>query len=243
MTPEPPALDRTFATAFGISLACHAVFLGYQFVELGRHPAQPARVLDVVYEQAAEQKLRRLQTQLADMKERAAGLPDIKAPESRIRIPDRSVGMGSSSMMSGASGTGQGITARAMGELSGDLSDAGTSRAPVVDLTNLVDAAQGNPVLLSYFGAIREQIQRTANRNAWLSGEAKGGLVYVSFVLSANGQVQSASVVSNRSAQAPQLQEVALRIIKASSPFPPFPPSIGEPAKTIVVPLEFLLGS
>ena len=234
--------DRAFTIAFGISLACHALFLGWQFTQLARHPQRPPKALDVVYEsRLVERQVRRLQDQLSELKEHRASLPEIKAPESRIRIPDRPVGVDASTL-SGSGGQGQGIAARAPGELGGTLSEANATRAPVVDLTNLVDAAQGNPVLLSYFSAIREQIQRTANRNTWMTGNAGGGLIYVSFVLSATGQVQSASVLSDRSAPARPLQDVALRIIKASSPFPPFPPSIGDAAKTIVVPLEFLLG-
>ena len=97
--------------------------------------------------------------------------------------------------------------------------------------------------MLSYFSAIREQIQRAANRRTWLTGEQREGLVYVSFVLTSTGAVQEAAVVSGRSAASPDLRDVAVQIVKAASPFPPFPPSMGEPNKTIVVPLEFLLGS
>ena len=112
--------------------------------------------------------------------------------------------------------------------------------ATAVDLTNVAEAAQGNPVLLSYFEAIREQIQRTANTQTWMPpGDASAGVVYVGFVLTSAGHVQSASVVQERSTASSELVQVALRIVKASSPFLPFPPSFKEPSKAIVVPLEF----
>ena len=113
-----------------------------------------------------------------------------------------------------------------------------------MDLTNLVDAAQGDPVLLSYFSAIREQIQRAANQQTWMAGEPDAqGLVYVSFVLGAAGKVQAVSIVADRSIPSRQLQDIAMRIVKAASPFAPFPPSLAGASKTVVVPLEFLRGS
>ena len=123
------------------------------------------------------------------------------------------------------------------------MTDLMPERSSVVDLTNLVDAARGNPVLLSYFSAIREQIQQTANRQAWLTGTSTEGLVYVTFVLSATGAIREAQVVVDRSSGAAALREIALQIVTTAAPFPPFPPSVTEATKTVVVPLEFLLGT
>jgi protein TonB len=116
-------------------------------------------------------------------------------------------------------------------------------RGAVIDLTNLVEASRGDPVLLSYFSAIREQIQQTANRQPWLTGEMTQGLVYVSFTLYASGSVERVVIVGERSVDSEMLRDAALRIVKAAAPFPPFPPSMTEGHKTVVVPLEFLLGS
>lgn len=113
-----------------------------------------------------------------------------------------------------------------------------------VDLTNLTQAFQGNPVLYGYFSAIRERIQGTANDQPWMpSSAASSGVVYVGFVLNRTGELESASVISDRSDESPLLQEVALRIVKASGPFLPFPPSFPESSKAIVVPIEFSSGS
>jgi len=105
----------------------------------------------------------------------------------------------------------------------------------------MVDAAQGDPVLLSYFMAIRDQIQRTANRQTWPADGAGEGLVYVSFVLSQAGMIQSAGNVRGRSIASPALQEMAVKIVQHAGPFAPFPPSVPGGMKTIVIPLEFLL--
>lgn len=121
---------------------------------------------------------------------------------------------------------------------------AGANRwVSAIDLTNIVAAAHGNPVLLSYFSAIREQIQRVASARTWLpAGEQAGGLECVGFTLNREGEVQTAAIVSTRSASSPILREAALRIVQSAGPFPPFPPSFRESSKTIIVPLEFVLG-
>ena len=116
-------------------------------------------------------------------------------------------------------------------------------RSAIVDLTDLVEAAKGNPVLLSYFSAIREQIQQAANHRTWMTGEGHEGTVYVSFVLAANGSIRSATVLEGRSVPSRTLQGIAMQIVQSAEPFPAFPPSLPEHRKTIVVPLEFLLGS
>lgn len=214
--------ERVFTISFGISLGVHLLFIVAQLLPFDWFRFSRSRLpIEVIYEAAtAQHELEQLQVQLARAKREAAAtiLPSEAGERAQIRIPDRP-------------------------SLTSDqtLFDSLPERSSVIDLTNLVDASRGDPVLLSYFSAIREQIQEAANRRPWLGSEAGQGLVYVSFVLNASGAVQGLSVVENRSAAFPHLRDVALQIVKAAAPFPPFPPSIPEPSKTIVVPLEFLL--
>ncbi len=233
-------MDRPLVIAFCFSLACHLVLLGVQLIRLPWHSLMTdRRTLDVIYEyEIAQEDLRRLQRQLEELHDQAKqSLPDISAPSPHIRIPDRpTAGLPAEGTAPplGAPGLSASLPPLATG--------ASTSRAAVVDLANLVDATHGDPVLLSYFSAIREQIQQTANHQVWLTGEAATGLVYVSFVLTSTGDVRSTTVLADRSIPSRTLQDIALKIIKAASPFAPFPPSIAEPTKTVVVPLEFLVG-
>ena len=224
-------MERPLALALGTSLVCHTILLGIALVRLrvGTPPSR-AELLEVIYEaRVKEQELQGLQSQLAD---RRASTPvstapgSIQAPSPHIRIPTRAA-----------------MTVSPMLPSAGAVKHPDMSRPAVVDLTNLVDAAQGDPVLLTYFSAIREQIQKTANRQTWLSGQSAEGVIHVSFILNASGQVQSVAIVSDRSSSSRLLQEASLKIIKASAPFAPFPPSLSEPSKTVVVPLEFVLGS
>lgn len=236
--------------ALAISLAVHILGLGAQLLLGGqwlRRVGIAAETLDVVYEYRAGSAADAVQERLE------AGVPaeapSATAPSPQIRIPERMLlgaggGPGGPDGM-GAPGPGA-ESIRADTGLGGGPESAGTSagRAPVVDLTNLVEAAQGDPVLLSYFSIIRERIQQTANRQTWLAADQIAqGVVYLSFVLGQDGRITGVNVVADRSVRSRPLQEIALSIIKASSPFPPFPPSLGDSAKTVIVPLEFMVGS
>lgn len=227
---HPPTLtgggihDRVLTIAFGVSLGAHLMLLIGQllFLDWLSAPNKHA-LLNVIYDyEIAQQELRHLQAQLAKATRETVAAPASGSVGERlqIRIPDRPM-----------------LTADQR------VADVIPGRPSIVDLTNLVDASRGDPVLLSYFSAIREQIQQTANRATWLTGAASEGLVYVSFVLTSSGSIQDLTVVADRSVSVETLRSTARRIVKTAAPFPPFPPSMVEPSKTIVVPLEFLFGS
>ena len=212
--------DRGFLFAFGISMAVHMLFLVGQLLSLDWFQIKQHGEIEVVYEQiAVEHELRLLQERLARAKRDtiASPAPSTIGERVQIRIPDRP---------SLASGT--------------ELADIMPDHAAVIDLTNLIDASRGDPVLLSYFGAIRQQIQWAANTEEWLGEQTGEGLVFVSFILTALGELQETTIVAERSVDVQLLWEVAQRIVQTAAPFPPFPPSIAESHKTIVVPLEFL---
>ena len=218
--------DKAFTISFGISLGLHLVLIITQLLSLDLlHIPKRRTELQVVYEEAVpDQALQVLQERLAKAKRdlvASPAAPSVLGEQTQIRIPDRPL-----------------LTE------SRNLADIMPDASSIVDLTNLVEASRGDPVLLSYFSAIREQIQRTANTQAaWLTGDQGQGLVYVSFVLSSSGGVGNISIVSDRSVRAQPLWDAALGIVKTAAPFPPFPPSMAEPSKTVVVPLEFLVGS
>ena len=231
--------DRAFSIAFAVSLGLHLVLLLGQLLSLHWLNLSSSRTpIEVIYEhEAASRELERLQEHLARATQETIAVPSppTVSEHAQVRIPDRPSLSDDRSLAAVA--TGRPLTDdRALSEF------VAATPPSVVDLTNLVDASRGNPVLLSYFSAIRDQIQQAANRTTWLSGASSEGLVYISFTLSASGAIQKVTVVSERSVAAQPLQEAAIRIVRAAAPFPPFPPSMAEPNKTVVVPLEFLLG-
>ena len=217
--------DRLFFLSFNVSVGLHLLFLVGQLLSRNGPSSQTHRLaMEVLYDggedPADELQLLKEQLTRATRQTSASPAPSLSGTHTQIRIPDR--------------------PPLAAGQV---LAELAPDRGPIVDLTNLVDAARGDAVLLSYFSAIREQIQRSANDQAWLAGETDQGLVYVSFLLTASGGLQDVAIVGERSARARPLWDAALRIIRSSAPFPPFPPSMADSSKTIIVPLEFLVDS
>ena len=241
-------VDRLFTITLAISLAGHVVVFGAQLMFPSwsgfSHLPRPLRL---IYEkQVASGTSHQTVEELRQVESKRMDLPGPSStPLDSSAMRDRQLGGGLKGVVGAALPNltpqiriGEGSTG---GLPSGALPSGTWSSA--IDLTNLAQVAQGNPVLLSYFCAIREQIQQTANQRPWLSGGASSeGVVYVGFVIRRSGDIQSATVMPDRSVPSDVLREVALRIVKAANPFPPFPPSFTEPAKTIMVPIEFSLG-
>ena len=216
--------DKGFTVAFSVSLGLHLFLILGQFISINwSAPSRMRRAVEIIYDyEVAKQEVQQLQEQLARAKREAVVSPTSVSSglRTQIRIPDRP---------SLAAVT--------------TLGDTTLAHASFIDLTNLTEASGGDPVLLTYFSAIREQIQRSANRRAWVTGDEREGMVYLTFVLTTEGSAQKLAVVADRSVAFPTLREAALGILEDAEPFPPFPPSMPEASKTIVIPLEFLLGS
>jgi len=220
---ELKAHDRVFSIAFAVSIGVHLLFFIKPWRIGQRAPAAPTPT-QFIYEQAAPPHETRTIQERALRQQRDATRSTSSltgSQQAQIRIPDRS-------LLS---------TNRA-------LPDIIPQPSSTIDLTDLTAASGGDPVLLTYFSAIRQQIQQVANRRPWTAtGTQQEGLVYVAFVLTSAGAIEGIGIVSNRSIPSEQLQDISLRIVKAAAPFAPFPPSITEPSKRIIVPLEFLFGS
>ena len=118
-----------------------------------------------------------------------------------------------------------------------------TAAAGSVDMRRPAEAAHGDLVLLTYFNAIGEQIQQAAEGRTWVTGAPQGGLVQVAFTLRANGDVEDIAVLGAPTERSAHLRGLAVRILRRAAPFPPFPSSMREASRTVVVPLEFLLGT
>ncbi len=225
--------DPAFLWALGFSVICHLIVIALQTIMIRTGSPPPIRkTMEVVYDHPSSETATRAPDTLAALTARATEPPSVTMSTHHIQV-----GGGS------ASGLLDGLAGFAGDGVSSFVATPSPLQGSIVDLSNLAEASQGDPVLLSYFSAIREQIQRTANRQTWISSEESEGIIYVTFLLTSTGHVTSPRVVPERSASSALLQEIAVKIIAASSPFPPLPPSLHGAAKTIVVPLEFLRSS
>lgn len=235
--------DRLFVTALVLSLVGHAVVLGAELIMPGWGGwSQAIKPLKLVYEPATTQEPAQLYNEL---KHRREGFSAPPGPSSAPAVGTPGEGYQPAPMVVDVATLTASVHVGEIIGAGGASLAAGRSGAwqAAIDLTNLAAAAQGDPVLYTYFGALREQIQQTANAQGWLPEEAANpGTVYVGFVVTRTGAIASAGVVLERSVDSPLLQQVALRIVKASSPFVAFPPSFKESSMAIVVPLEFAEG-
>ena len=240
-----PWHEKILVAALGLSLAIHIIGLSVQLILYKFGPKSSSRQAKLIYhkeqvpaasEWAPQRQAVPAATQVRELaRSMTATLPGPGAGRVSVGSKDRAAALGAPNPDRASSANA------GWGSAPGGAAGAGRDVwASAVDLTDLAAAAQGNPVLFSYFGAIREQIQQTADGRAWLpEQEVSAGVVYVGFVIGRSGALQSAAVVPERTTASPTLCRVALQIVQASSPFLPLPPSFTESSKAVVVPIEF----
>ena len=243
-------MDALLIKAIIVSLAGHAVLLSGAWIQaMWYKRARPAAPLRLVHEgPAVHDEQDRAAQRLEEAKTRTIEAPALS--QDAATESEGSEGMDQGSPMMSISAAELRATADAsLGDLAGgalsavSVADGGWGAA--ADLTNVTAAAQGNPVLLSYFSAIRTQIQQAANRRPWLTEGARAeGTISIGFVIGVAGDIQKAAVITERSAAFPDLQSAALQIVEASAPFPPLPPSVraASPTLAVIVPIQFVTG-
>jgi TonB family protein len=243
MTPvDPASQDRHFLmNALAVSLAAHLLLMAPLL--FGRHRSgrapTPINKFKLSYtEGAADHRSRWLSAAAPNASTRHIVVSGPKAG-SAPSVLNR----GSFEIEALIEESLEGASSDSVGEGGGALPGAmPTAPGGVVDLTNVTAAAQGNPVRLAYFTAIREQVQQTADHSEWMAAQMQGqegGLVYVQFGLDRGGDIRAAQVVSDVSDPLPTLRDTALQLVRSSAPFPAFPPSFAESSLTILLPIEF----
>lgn len=93
-----------------------------------------------------------------------------------------------------------------------------------------------HPYYISYYQTVREKIRRTAYRN-YLRNDT--GEVYLSFILSNNGELKEVRLAEDKTKASDYLKEVAVRSIKEASPFPSFPKELNYPQLSFNVIISF----
>lgn len=245
--------DVLLVKAILLSLAGHGILLGAATIQTIWWKRQPKPVVELrlVHEgPSVHDEQDRAAQRLEEAKQRAVDAP-VVTPNASQEPGEADGGMSDGApMMTITAAELRDTAAASLGELtSGGLAaisvaDGGWSAA--ADLTNVTAAAQGNPVLLSYFSAIRSQIQQAANRRPWLTEGARSeGTISVGFVIGSAGDIQRVAVIPDRSATSAELQSAALQIVEASAPFPPLPPSVRAtaPSLAVIVPIQFVTGA
>lgn len=89
-----------------------------------------------------------------------------------------------------------------------------------ISLPPIEMAKINNPNYINYYQIVREKIRRCAYQN-YTHNET--GEVYVSFVISNDGNINDARLVEEKTAASSYLKDISLKSIKNASPFPDFP--------------------
>ena len=92
------------------------------------------------------------------------------------------------------------------------------------------------PGFENYYNVIRNKIKQRAEQKFTGSEE---GIVYVSFVVMANGQLKDTKIVEEKSVSSPYLQRIAIQSIQDASPYPVFPKEVNFSILSVKLPISF----
>lgn len=92
-----------------------------------------------------------------------------------------------------------------------------------------------NPAYMEYYKLIRERIRKNAYRYYNIE---ESGIVYLCFVILNNGNLAQL-VLSEKTEASSKLIDIALRSVKDSAPFPPFPKELNYPQLQFSVSIHF----
>lgn len=95
-----------------------------------------------------------------------------------------------------------------------------------------------NPSYINYYQLVREKIRRAAYHN-YIRSET--GEVFLSFVISKEGQLKESKLQEEKSAKSGYLKKIALQSIQDALPFPAFPAELDYPQLTFNVIISFEL--
>lgn len=97
-----------------------------------------------------------------------------------------------------------------------------------------------NPKYLGYTQGIRQSIERRAYHYA-RSADFASGEVYLTFILTSTGALGAVKIIPEKTHASAYLQNIGIRSIQESAPFPPFPPDLAFPELTFNVIISFEL--
>ncbi len=95
-----------------------------------------------------------------------------------------------------------------------------------------------NPVYQNYYEAVRSIIRKRAYANY---SKLETGEVYMTFVILSDGAVKQIHLVDEKTSAGGYLQEISLRSIQESNPFPSFPQDLTYPELSFNVAISFEL--
>jgi len=99
-----------------------------------------------------------------------------------------------------------------------------------------------NPKYLTYNDDMRETISRNIKQKAYAyvnHPDFETGEVYLTFALASSGMLKQVKIIESKTSANDYLRKVALRSIRESNPFPPFPEGFDYPEFTFNLMISF----
>lgn len=194
--------------ALAISLAIHALalaFFSHQKIRL--RPREFSRPLEVAYLRSAPLKTEiKIQTPDFQRTIKKSDLPDA-APADKERIwkeAERSRDFARDKIKTSLQQTSETVT-----------------EIKIVTLPHIPEEVFKIPEYKSYYQLIREKIRRLAY--SLYGRQQEEGEIFLTFVLTATGEIKDVSVNDAKSTPSASLRKIAEKSVRDASPFPPFP--------------------
>ena len=105
-----------------------------------------------------------------------------------------------------------------------------------INIPQLEENEELTPGFKNYYQLVRNKIKQVAYKKFIGYDE---GVIYVSFIIGANGNLKNLKIIEEESARSSYLIKVALQSIKQASPYPKFPKEIRLPELSFRVPISF----
>ena len=106
-----------------------------------------------------------------------------------------------------------------------------------IDLSNLTQLSKNAVVYVDYFQLLRERIRQAAMRRYPLRNTQ--GEVFLTFTVTADGQVPEAHIVEEQSTPEVALRAASLESLRDAAPFPPFPKTLNRPRMTFRIIISY----
>lgn len=96
-----------------------------------------------------------------------------------------------------------------------------------------------NPSYANYYSLVRGRIKQRAYFNYSTQSDYYAGEVYLTFILTSDGQLKDLQILEERTMAGQYLRTIGLKSIKEAVPYPPFPKELRYPELTFNVVISF----
>ncbi|MBN1869901.1 MAG: TonB C-terminal domain-containing protein [Candidatus Omnitrophica bacterium] len=228
-----------FAVGIALSFLAHAVTIALFSLPLPKiHTLyKPFKAIEVTYQDLKSQSDKKNETTFEDLKV----LKDLKSKEDQpIKVLDKKGNLFSAI----------GDQIKDISKLTGQLRESmkKSQKITTLDLEKKITLPPlstekiTNPKYLTYNEDMRDAISRNIKRRAYAyvnHPDFQAGEVYLTFVLASEGMLKGVRIIEEKTSANAYLREVALRSIKESNPFPPFPEGFDYPEFTFNLLISF----